>query len=129
MALKRIISADQNLQLVQDATASALGGNTSKIQQSVVNGKTVFTRSQVSPPFSGGNLVMMPLTSGQDNLLPHGLGRLPSVWTVARLDTNTTVWEATTTALATPTQISRSASTQYLNLKCSSSCNIVIWVN
>jgi hypothetical protein len=130
MAFKTINTSDKTLQMLQDNIQAALPQErvTHSTLTTGTGGAPVISITQAASPFLTGNLITAALTSGQDNLIPHGLGRTPKVWFVARLDTNTNVWEATTSALATSSG-NQSATDLYLNLKCGTSCNVTVWVS
>lgn len=81
--------------------------------------------NQIASPFIGGNVVQtILLTSGQDNLIPHRLGRIPQVWTLTDQNTNATVWSPPSTQLQGQT-----SNANFINLRCSSTCTISFWVN
>ncbi len=131
MAFKKIQFQDQSISLFQDNVEQAFAPlqSTLLIEKTTQSGQTVFLRSFNSQPFVGGNLIKQPITSGVDNLIAHGLGRLPKVWTVMRLDANTNIWEVSTTSLSTASLTSSSTSDEFINLWCGTSCNVTIWVN
>ena len=73
--LKKILTPEKDLQLIQDNVDEAL----TPLQQS---------------PLTGGNLLTGAfLTAGVDNKLEHRLGQTPTLWALVRQNTNTTVWE------------------------------------
>lgn len=105
MPLKRINIPDKNLQLMQDASADAV-------------------RGIEATPFQGGKLITgKALVSGQDNLIAHGLSRVPQMWVLAGVNVNTAVWSPVSTQLA-----NAASSAQYLNLRCGTSCTVNVWV-
>lgn len=130
MAFKRISTADQNLQFIQDNVSQALANpSTTQLSQSVDSqGRQTVKNSTVPAPFSSGNVVSWALKAGGDNLLPHGLQRVPNFWLIVRTDANSTVWEAQTTTLADKAHPTQSATATYLNLHCSANCNALVWV-
>lgn len=105
MGFKRTPTEDQALSQVQDQVAASLG----EIERT---------------PFQGGQILQsISLTSGQDNLVPHKLSRTLQIWVLAGLDVNSTVWSPTSTELA-----GQSSDTRFLNLRCSTSCTVSLWV-
>lgn len=106
MALKRIMADDKNVQLIQDNVDAAL----IPLQTALMATAKVLTN--------------ISLTSGQDNLIPHQLGRVPTIFFIGNLKENSTVWSPTTTTL----NGSNWSSTQ-INLRCSTSCVVTVWVN
>lgn len=132
MAFKRINTTDQNLQIIQDNVQSTIPGLTNRIEKKTdpTTKQITFVRDQISAPFEGGNFLLnVSLSSGKDNLVTHGLGRIPTLWVILKQTVNTTVWEVLTTALKTPTQAQRSSSDEFLNLWCGTDCIINLWVN
>lgn len=105
MKYLRIQTSDETLNRIQDSIASVVQDLNSQL-------------------FPGGNLVKFDLKTGKDNLVPHGLAKMPQVWIVARLDTNATIWEQVSADLS-----GQSATKDYLNLRCSADCSISVWVN
>lgn len=99
MALKKIKSADQNLNLVQD-----------NIDQAITPLQSI--------PMVGGNVVEFDLVSGSDNNVPHGLQRTPQYWGLLGQSANATVWE-----------IVASTDSSFLVLRASSNCSVKVWVN
>lgn len=106
MALKRISTTDKNLQLIQDNVESAL------------------IPLQGMPMVGGGLLQNIVLTAGQDNLVPHNLGRSPKVFFIGSLDTNSVVWNPTSPAIN-----NQKSNSTVINLRCSTTCTISLWVN
>jgi hypothetical protein len=74
MALKRVVTQDQNLNQIQDNVDEAL---------SAVN---------LSPFQSGVLLTGKPLSSSTPNQIAHTLGRMPRVWVLTDQQQNSTVW-------------------------------------
>lgn len=129
----QVNTPDKNLQLIQSNIQSALSGLQASNVTTVTypNGTTAppkITQAPGTAPFSNGNVIAIPLTSGQDNLVPHGLGRVPSYWVIVRLNANTTIWEMATASLPSPAGTKQSATSQFLNLWCSASCQASVWV-
>lgn len=128
MGFTRILTPDQNLQLIQDnisnsqttkntaTTITNLGANTQKN-----------TNAQVNNPYQSGRLITVSLTAGQDNLIPHGLGYKPNGFHLANQDTNTTVWNPTTAKLAI-SNINQSSNSTFINLWCGTTCSISLWI-
>jgi hypothetical protein len=130
MAFKTLNSSDQNFQLLQDNIQAALPAETSSILITQdAQGRANIVRDTLSGLFSGGTLIKLPLKSGQDNLVPHGLNRVPSVWIVAGVDANATIWTQATAQLKNQTGAAQNANSVYLNLLCSANCNATVWVN
>ncbi len=102
--LSRIQTTDQEIQLIQDNVDKAL------------------TPLQ-SIPMVGGAVVSTSLISGQDNLIRHGLGRLPKLFLVGNLNANSVVWSPDTSTLN-----NASSDSIFINLRCSSDCTISLWV-
>lgn len=106
MALPRLSGLDKNLQLIQDYIARA------------------FIPLQASP-FQGGILIeSYDLVTGGDNLIAHGLGRTPKIWTLAGILQDATVWEESSATIG-----NKSRTDLYLNLKCSANCTVALWVS
>lgn len=73
----------------------------------------------------GGTLVKgISLTTGQDNIVSHGLGRIPKIWILSGLDSNATVWSPVTAVLN-----GASSNATSLNLRCSANCTVSLWVS
>ena len=101
MAFRKIITGDKNLQLVQDAVDSAL-------------------RQLIKSPLAGVHLVKdVTLTSGQDNLVAHGLGRAPQIFLIASVDADTRVWTQASTQLS-----NQNASDTWINLRTTNTCTV-----
>lgn len=128
--LKQINTGDQNLQLIQNNVDTELV----KIQQATqvttktVSGNTSFIKEITSNPFIGGNILVFSLTSGQDNLIQHGLGHPVNYWLILGQDTNSTVWSPTTSSIVV-NGINSSTNNTLINLRCSTTCNVKVWVN
>lgn len=106
MSFKRIITDDKNLQLVQDNIDAAL----IPLQSNLMTGAKVINN--------------VSLTSGQDNLIPHQLGRTPVIFFIGNLKLNSVVWSPVTTTLS-----GSNWSASQINLRCSTSCVVTLWVN
>jgi hypothetical protein len=104
--LKRIQNTDQTLKLIQDNVQNAI--------------------NQLSAsPFIGGNLLTnVNLVASQDNLVSHGLQRLPQIYVVTGLNVDSVIWNPASASLG-----NQPSNSVYLNLWCSSSCTISLWVN
>lgn len=73
--LKRVITTDKNIQMIQDNVDAAL----SPLQSS---------------PFVGGVLLgSIALTTSQTSV-PHGLGHVPKIFTLCGLNANSVVWSS-----------------------------------
>ncbi len=106
MALKTINFTDKNLQMLQDNVDAAI----TPIQRA---------------PLTGGVLLSnISLTSGQDNLVEHTLGRRPQIVIPGVPTANSTIWSPTTASLG-----NQNSNTQYINLRCSTSCTVSVWVS
>lgn len=105
MAFKRINTGDTDLARIQDAVAAGFSDVDAR-------------------PLVGGNVLSATLIYGQDNLVAHGLGRMPQYWLVIRKDANAVVWEQPSGDLN-----GASTSDKLINLRCSATCNITLWVN
>jgi hypothetical protein len=69
-------------------------------------------------PLLGGTLLEgISLTSGQDNQVSHTLGKAYRLWFPVKQDTNATVWEQAS-----------ADNTKFINLHCSASCTVSLWV-
>lgn len=99
MAFKKIYTEDKNLQQVQDNVDDAL-------------------RPLQSLPLSKAVLVSnISLTSGQDNLVPHGLNKAPLLWILAAQNTNSRVWSQNSSQLN-----NQSSNERLINIRCSTTC-------
>jgi hypothetical protein len=106
MPFQSINSTDQDLQLIQD--------NISKVIQPLEN----------MPMVNGVVLTSVSLTSGQDNLIRHGLNRAPQYFIILMTKTNSTYWSPTTSSLNN-SNVDRT----YINLRCSTTSTVTVWVN
>ena len=104
--LKRINTSEQTQQLLQD------------------NIDTELTKLQASPMFPGNILNNITLTSGQDNLIQHGLGKPARYFIVLMKQVNTDVWSPTSSTLS-----NKNSDFTYINLRCSTTCTVSVWVN
>lgn len=76
-------------------------------------------------PMVGGNVLTdVVLTSGQDNLIRHGLDHVPQYFIVVKIQANSNIWSPNTATLS-----NANASRIYLNLRCSTTCTVSVWVN
>jgi hypothetical protein len=92
MALKRINSSDQDLQLVQDNVDSAL------------------TPLQAAPMNGGVVLDNISLITAQDNNVQHTLGRVPKIFFFGNLNANAVVWYSALTSSVITLQCSANCS-------------------
>lgn len=76
MSLNRIITTNQDIQLIQDNVNNAL------------------TPIQKSPFIGGVLLTNISLTTGS-NAVPHTLGRTPSIWVIADINAAQTIYRTT----------------------------------
>lgn len=130
MAFKTINFVDKNMQLLQDNIAAALPADVTSLKiNSDANGNKDVSRKSVASIFSGGTLVTLKLTQNQDNLVPHGLNRTPIVWALLGIDTNATIWSPTTSQISNKNSVALNANENYLNLRTSATCNVVVWLN
>ena len=104
--LKQINTGDQNLQLIQG------------------NIDTELTKLQASPMFPGNVLTNITLISAQDNLIQHGLGRPAKYFIVIMKQVNSDVWSPTSSTLS-----NKNSDFTYINLRCSTTCIVSVWVN
>lgn len=103
--LKKVQTSDQTLSLVQDFVDQAL------------------TPLQKSPLTGGRILPDITLTTGVDNLVPHFLGYVPRLVLPMIPNVSTTIWSPITATLN-----GTSASSEVINLRCSATCVVNIWV-
>lgn len=132
MALQRVFSADQNLSRVQDNVAKALNAieqATTRTVTTDASGKPSVSSNQSANPFIGGILITVSLIHGGDNLVPHGLARVPQICIAGVPDVNATIWQAATVQLKDGTGTNQSSNSNYINLQCSADCNVSVWVN
>lgn len=106
MALKRILTSDKNIQLIQDNVEEAL------------------IPLQVVPMVKGTLIDNVVLTAGQDNLIQHTLGRFPKIFFIGNLDANSVVWNPPSPAI-----MGQKYNSSVINLRCSSSCTVSLWIN
>lgn len=106
MALKRIMADDKNVQLIQDNVDAAL----IPLQTALMATAKVISN--------------VTLTSGQDNLIAHQLGRVPTIFFIGNLKVNSVVWSPTTSTLN-----GSNWSSNQINLRCSTTCTITLWIN
>lgn len=93
-----INTPDKNLQLIQDNI-------------------TKTTTPLLAMPMVGGNtLTGIALVAGQDNQVPHKLGRTSQYFIVIQQSADSTVWQV-------------SANSTYIVLRCSADCTVGLWVN
>ncbi len=104
--LQKLPTSDQDLSLVQDNVDRAL------------------TPLQ-NVPMVGGNLLRgISLLSAQDNLIQHGLDHAPVVFFIGNQNVDTRVWSPTTATLS-----GASSNRTVINLRCSTTCVVSVWVN
>lgn len=129
MSFKTINVPDKNIQLIQDNVTQALNFSANLLTVTTINGTQNIDRGNIGSPFMGGNLIDITLTAAADNLVPHGLNRLPQLWVLCRLDAQSTIWEKKTAQLNDANGNAQSATNQFLNLWVSTSCHVRLWVN
>lgn len=98
MPIKQINTSDKNLQLIQDATAA------------------VVDPIEAKPIVQGLLLRGLVLKTGQDNNVPHTLGRQLVMWLLAGINAAATVYEF------------KAADSKFLYLRCSADCTVNMWV-
>lgn len=104
--LKRILSQNKDVQLIQDNVDTAL----TPLQNSL---------------FQSGNLLSsINLVAAQDNLIQHKLGHSLQIWILCGQDSNSTVWSPVSSSLG-----GLSSNAQFINLWCSSNCTVSLWVS
>ena len=104
--MKKINFQDVPISLFQDNVADAL-------------------RPLEAIPMVNGNLLTsIDLIAGQDNLIRHGLGHAPTVFFIGNQNVDTRVWSPGTAVLS-----GAASDRTFLNLRCSSTCNVAVWVN
>lgn len=96
-----------------------LPGQDQVLTQLQSNIDTAFSQIQQIPPLRGALLTGVLLTSGQDNIINHGLGRAYQGFVVARLSADSRVWESSTTNVQPTTQII---------IRSSANCTVNLWV-
>lgn len=105
MSFRKIVTPDQNLQKVQDAIEGAI-------------------KDLNSGTFSGGRVLKVAMNGGVDNLISHGLSRVPQYWLLLGKDAATDIWETPSSSLQ-----GKSATDKLINLTSNVNCNIILWVN
>jgi hypothetical protein len=125
-----IITGNSELDRIQQNIANALNPflNAAGLKVSLTGSKQTTIQSQITSPFSGGTLIQVDIASGIDNLVPHGLNRVPVVWILSGQDTDTTVWSPLTPALKDSSGNLQSANSNYINIQAGSDCSISLWV-
>lgn len=118
--MKQITVADRTMQTIQQNAATAI----SKLEgSSTINGDTGDTQP-INGPFTGGHiLASVSLTSGRDNLVSHKLQQTPQVWVITDNNTNSVIWSPPSSQIGNQT-----SNAQYLNLWCSATTIVSIWV-
>lgn len=106
MTLKQINSNDQEIQLIQG------------------NIQTALTPLENMPMVGGNLLVNISLISAQDNLVRHGLGHTPTLFLIGNQKVDTRVWSPTTATLS-----GASSNSTFINLRCSTTCVVAVWIN
>lgn len=106
MTLKRIITNDKNIQFIQDNIETALF----PLQNNLMTGAKVIAN--------------VTLTSAQDNLVPHQLGRVPQIYFVGNIKVNTNIWSPNTASLN-----GVNSDSSQINLRCSTTCVVTLWIN
>jgi len=94
MTLKRVISQDRNLQLVQDNVDNAI----TKLQNSPISG------------FSGASFIQNAAIGTSQTPVAHKLGRTPVLWIVVGINANATIYS------------SQASDANYLYLTASAGC-------
>lgn len=106
MPLKKINTGDRDLELIQSNVEAAL------------------KPSDMSPFVGGVWLTSLSLTSGQDNLIEHGLARTPLVIVAAVPNVEASIWSPVSNSLS-----GSNADRVFINLRASASCVVNVWVN
>lgn len=88
------------------------------------NVETALRPLEAIPMVNGVLLTNIDLLSGQDNLVRHGLGHAPQVFFIGNQNVDTRVWSPATAALN-----GASSDRTFLNLRCSTTCRVAVWVN
>lgn len=86
----------------------------SRVQDAVENALAPILKIEL---LDGVLLENISLISGQDNLIEHKLGRNFRLWSVMRLNAQSIIYEGT-----------QSLQNKFINLQCSTSCTITLWV-
>lgn len=103
--LQLVPTNDKNLQSIQDNVNAEL------------------TKLQFSA-FAGGQLLYQTaLISGADNIIPHALGYSPKLILALVPNVDTRIWSPTTATL-----LGSNVSAVAINLRCSTTCVVSIWV-
>ena len=137
MAYVRVQTSDTTLNRIQSSIGTAIDavGTTGvyNLSVSTTTGTTSQIQSAVlgtSLNMLGGSLLeMVVLTAGPDNLIPHKLQRVPNFYFVMPPNVQSTIWSPVTAALATSQGVAQASDSNYLNLWCSTSCTVLVWVN
>ena len=75
-------------------------------------------------PLAGGRILKnVSLTAAQDNFISHGLGYVPRLAFAFLPNVDTRIWNPVTASLN-----GASASNSVINLRCSTSCIVSVWV-
>jgi hypothetical protein len=118
--LTKIDFTDSNIARFQDNVATAL----TPLQNSTLIGGILLTSI-----VNKASVNYVSLTSGQDNIISHSLGHAPSLILFFAPNVNSTLWSpavaATTQSIV---QGTNSSSTQ-VNLRCSSTCTVSVWIS
>ncbi len=77
-----------------------------------------------APLVAGVLLMSITLTSAQDNLVRHGLGHTPTFYLTGTPNADTRIWSPVSTSLS-----GASANSTFINLRCSTTCVVSIWVS
>lgn len=118
--MKQITVQDRSMQTIQQNAATAI----SNLEVSAAINTQTSTTQPITAPFTGGHILAnVALTASQDNIIPHQLQQAPQVWVITNNNTNSVIWSPVTTQLG-----GQSANAQYLNLWCSATTTISLWV-
>lgn len=104
MPIKRINTQDRDMQLIQDNVEGAI----SPLQ---------------SAPLSGGIVIPASLVASQDNLISHNLGRRPMFYLISIPNVQSTIWSPVTSSLS-----GSNVNSTYINLRCSTTCTVSLWI-
>lgn len=104
LGVKQINFTDKNLSLLQ-----------ANVQEAI--------RPFENGPIRGGNVLNVSLTSGTDNLVEHGLGYTPQYCIPMTPDVQSAIWSPGSVSLS-----NASADRNRINLRCSVTCNVKVWV-
>lgn len=108
--LKRVKTGNSNIDRIQDNVDSAL------------------IPIQLSPLIGGNVVTGQVLTIGANNLVQHGLQRVPSYFVVLSQNAGVSIWTESLATLLLNGQASN-ANDQYINLKTSATVTATIWFN